>query len=212
MTSPRTTSPRTLLADDHHVVLEGIKKLIEPEFDVVGLAEDGEELLALTDELAPELIVLDLSMPKMNGLEALKRIRAKHADITIVVLSMHRQAGYAVAALEAGASGYVLKHAEPGDLVRALHEALAGNVYVSPEIAKDVMRAKQSPRALPVELSERQTAILRLFAKGRSIKQIAGDLCISPKTVEYHKYRTMELLGIKTSAELVRFVVEQGLG
>ena len=175
------------------------------------MAQDGEEVLALVEELAPEIVVLDLSMPKLNGIEALKRIRAKHADIIVVVLSMHRQEGYAVAALDAGARGYVLKHADPDDLVRALHEALAGNVYVSPEIAEDVLRARRSPRAPKVELSERQTAILQLLAKGRSIKQIAADLGISPKTVEYHKYRTMDLLGIKTSAELVRFVVEDGI-
>lgn len=201
-------SPRTILADDHPVVLAGIKELLEPEFDVVGLASDGEQLLALIEELRPDLVVVDLSMPRLNGFDALKRIRAEHDDTVAVVLSMHRQGSYVKAALEAGAGGYVLKTADPQDLVRALHEALAGHVYISPEIAKEAMQATRPPQ---VELSERQRDILELVTKGRSIKQIGHDLSISPKTVEYHKYRMMDLMGVATSAELVRVAVEEGL-
>lgn len=201
-------SPRTILADDHPVVLAGIKELLEPEFDVVGLASDGEQLLALVDELRPDLIVVDLSMPRLNGFDALKRIRAENDDTVAVVLSMHRQGSYVKAALEAGAGGYVLKTADPQDLVRALHEALAGHVYISPEIAKEAMQATCSPQ---VKLSERQRDILELVTKGRSIKQIAHDLSISPKTVEYHKYRMMDLMGVRTTAELVRAAIEEGV-
>ena len=207
--------PRILLADDHKLVLEGLKKLLESEFHVVGTAADGLELMEAAAKLRPDIIIADISMPNMNGLEAVRHIRKSGQKIKIVILTMHSDAAYAVSAFEAGAAGYVLKNAAPDELIEAIREVLQGRNYVTPLIAGELMHAyrqgKHRQAATAVELTSRQRDILQLLAEGYTIRNIAASLDISPKNVEYHKYRIMELLDIKSTAELIRFAVQQGL-
>lgn len=209
------SKPRVVIADDHRIMLEGLKRLLEPEFDVVEAVEDGRELLAAVTQQRFDVIVVDVSMPNMNGLEAVRQIRREDKEIKIVFLTMHANAAYATSALEAGASGYVLKSAATDELVTAIREALQGRTYITPQVAGELVQVCQDGTRRPItgaaDLTHRQREILQLLAKGCAIKEIAASLDTSPKNVEYHKYRLMELLGIKTTAELVRYAVLQGL-
>jgi DNA-binding NarL/FixJ family response regulator len=206
--------PRVLLADDHRIVAEGLRSLLEPEFDLVGAVEDGRALITAVEELQPDVAVVDISMPKLNGIEAVRQIKQKNKRIKIVFLTMHPDVAYAASAFEAGASGYVLKHSAPAELVTAIHEALEGRTYVTPRIAGELMHAYREGTTgqdgLP-EITPRQREVLQLLAEGQSTKEIASILGISTRTVEFHKYRMMEDLGIKTAAELIRYAVKQGI-
>jgi DNA-binding NarL/FixJ family response regulator len=208
--------PTVLLADDHRIMLEGLKSLLEPEFELVGAVEDGRALVDEAARLHPDLIVVDISMPLLNGIEALRKIRKTDERIKVVVLTMHLDATYAATAFEAGASGYVLKHSASLELLTALHEVIKGHTYVSPLVAGDLLqryRQSDSPAGeLAKELSARQREILQLLSEGKSLKEISALLKISTRTVEFHKYRMMEQLQIKTSAELVRYAVKHGIG
>jgi DNA-binding NarL/FixJ family response regulator len=206
--------PRVLLADDHRIVAEGLRSLLEPEFDLVGAVEDGRALIAAVEELQPDVAVVDVSMPKLNGIEAVRQIKQKNKRIKIVFLTMHPDVAYAASAFEAGASGYVLKHSAPAELVMAIKEALEGRTYVTPRIAGELMHAYREGTTRPnglAEITPRQREVLQLLAEGRSTKEIASTLVISTRTVEFHKYRMMEDLGIKTVAELIRYAVKQGI-
>jgi DNA-binding NarL/FixJ family response regulator len=207
--------PRVLLADDHQIVLEGLKSLLAGEFDVVGSVADGRSLVDQAAALRPDVIVADISMPRLNGLEAARLIKKADPTIKIVFLTMHPDATYAADAFEAGASGFVLKHSAPSELITAIHDALRGQTYVTPLIAGDLIRAYQqggSPeKDLFQKISPRQQEILQLLAEGKSAKEIASILDISTRTVEFHKYRMMQQLNIKTSAELVRYAVRHGI-
>ena len=207
--------PTVLLADDHRIVLEGLRSLLEPEFDLVGTVPDGRALLKAAKELDPDVIVLDISMPSLNGIEAARKLRESGVRAGIVFLTMHPDAAYATRALDAGASGYVLKHSAPDELVTAIRQALKGGTYVSPRLAGELAHAygSNAPRREDPEsnLTPRQREVLQLLAEGRSAKDIADTLCISPRTVEFHKYRMMEELNIKTTAELVRYAVKHGI-
>jgi DNA-binding NarL/FixJ family response regulator len=209
------SKPRIVLADDHRIILEGLKKLLEAEFEVVEAVEDGRELLKAATRQRPDVIVADISMPNMNGLEAVRQIHKERKEIKIVFLTMHADTAYAANALETGASGYVLKNSAPDELVTAIHEALQGRTYVTPQISSELVRAyhdgKHRRITSAADLTPRQRKVLQLLADGHAIKDIAASLDISPKNVEYHKYRIMDLLGIKTTAELVRYAVQQGL-
>jgi len=209
------TKPRVLIADDHKIVLEGLKRLLDPEFDVVGTVEDGRELLEAAERLRPDVIVADISMPNLNGLEAVRQIKKLREKTKVVFLTMHPEVAYAVSAFEAGASGYVLKHSAPDELIIAIREALRGRTYVTPLVAGELLKSYQEGthrKAAPFSgLSSRQREVLQLLAEGHSIKDISAILDVSTKNVEYHKYRMMELLGLKTSAELVRYAVKEGL-
>jgi DNA-binding NarL/FixJ family response regulator len=206
------TKPRVLLADDHRIVAEGLKSLLADEFDLAGIVEDGRALVQAAVDVRPDVIVTDVSMPLLSGIDALLQIRKDNPDARVVLLTMHRDAAYARRALEAGASGYVLKHSAPAELVLALRAALQGRTYVSPEIAADVFRAGQSPTLDPVAaLTPRQREILRLLAEGKSAKEIASVLGLSARTVEDHKYRLMDSLGIENSAELIHFAIKHGI-
>jgi len=205
---------RVLLADDHGIVVEGLKSLLEPEFELVGAVQDGRALLEAAEQMRPDVIVADISMPMLNGIEALRQLRKKDKQVRVVFLTMHPDVTYAAAAFEAGASGYVLKHSAPSELVTAIHEALKGHTYVTPMIAGELMGAYRegtTRKATGVELTSRQRDVLQLLAEGKSAKEIALILSISTRTVEFHKYRMMEDLGIKTVAELVRFAVKHGV-
>jgi DNA-binding NarL/FixJ family response regulator len=207
--------PRVLLADDHQIVLEGLKSLLSGEFDVVGSVGDGRALVDQAATLHPDLIVADISMPQLNGIEAARQIKKVDKNIKIVFLTMHPDATYAANAFEAGASGFVLKHSAPAELITAIHEAMKGRTYVTPLVAGDLIRTYQaggSPeKDLFQKISPRQREILQLLAGGKSGKEIASILDISTRTVEFHKYRMMQQLNIKTSAELIQYAVRHGI-
>jgi DNA-binding NarL/FixJ family response regulator len=207
--------PRVLLADDHKIVLEGLKSLLGGEFEVVGSVEDGRALVEQAATLHPDVIVADISMPRLNGIEAARQIKKADKNIKIVFLTMHPDATYAANAFEVGASGFVLKHSASSELIIAIHEAMKGRTYVTPLIAGDLIRTYQeggSPQKdLFKKISPRQREILQLLAEGKSGKEIAFILDISTRTVEHHKYRMMEQLNIKTSAELIQYAIRHGI-
>ena len=205
---------RILIADDHRIVAEGMKIMLEPEFGPVAIVEDGRALVAAAEKLLPEIIVADISMPLLNGIDAVRQIKKKQPDIKFIFLTMHQDPSYAAAAFEAGASGYVLKHAAPSELVTAIHYALEGKQYIAPQIAADLKQFYNSntqKRADEIKLTPRQREILQLLAEGHPVKEIAGILNLSSRTVEFHKYRMMTELGIQNSAELIRFAVKHHL-
>jgi DNA-binding NarL/FixJ family response regulator len=205
---------RVLIADDHKIVVEGLKKLLSSDFDVIGAVADGRELLAASEKLHPDVIVADISMPNLNGIEAVRQIKKLHEEVKVVFLTMHPDVTYAASAFKAGASGYVLKHSAPDELVTAIREALQGRTYITPLIAGRLLEVYEKGDHEGNEvlnLTSRQREVLQLLAEGHSVKDIASILNVSIKTVEYHKYRMMEDLGLKTLAELVRYAVKHGI-
>jgi DNA-binding NarL/FixJ family response regulator len=207
--------PRVLLADDHLLVAQALQSLLAPEFDLVGVVEDGRALLEAAAKLRPDVIVADVTMPHLNGIDALIRLRQGGDRVPVVFLTMHRDVNFARRALEAGASGYVLKHSASDELVAAIHAALEGKTWVTPEVAGEVLGTMMEgpgragdPMAA---LTARRREILQLLAEGRSTKEIGSRLGISARTVEFHKYRMMEALGLHTNAELVHFAIKNGL-
>jgi DNA-binding NarL/FixJ family response regulator len=209
------TKPRLLIADDHKIFAEGLKRLLNADFDIAGVVKDGRELVAAAEKLRPDVIVADISMPMLNGIEAVRQIKKAHPEIKVVFLTMHPDVAYAVSAFKEGASGYVLKNSAPDELITAIREGLKGRTYVTPLIAGKLLHSYQSgfhseTDSVP-SLSSRQREVLQLLAEGRSAKEIAAILNISTKTVEYHKYRMMEGLDLKTTAELIRYAVKQGI-
>jgi DNA-binding NarL/FixJ family response regulator len=206
---------RVLLADDHRIVAEGLKGLLEPEFELVGIVEDGRAMLDSAEKLKPDVVVVDVSMPLLNGIEAVRQLKKKHREIAVVFLTMHLDVTYAAKAFEAGASGYVLKHSAPSELITAIASALKGRTYITPLLAGELLQFhKQNPHDegdKGDKLTARQREVLQLLAEGRSLKEIAKILDISARTVEFHKYALMETLGLKTSADLVKFAVKHGI-
>ena len=208
---------RVLIADDHKIFAEGLKRLLKEDFDIVGVVADGRQLVAAAEKLRPDVIVVDISMPMLNGIDAVQQIKKVQPAIKAVFLTMHPDIAYAVRAFKEGASGYVLKSAAPDELLTAIREGLKGKTYVTPMIAGKLMRAYESGFQTRIEidtvikLSSRQREVLQLLAEGHSVKEIAFILNISAKTVEYHKYRMMEDLDAKTTADLIRFAVKQGI-
>jgi DNA-binding NarL/FixJ family response regulator len=207
--------PRVLLADDHRMVAEGLKSLLAPEFELVGVVEDGRALIESAKKLHPDVIVADITMPHLNGLDALGALRKDNPDVKVVFLTMHQEVAYARRAIEAGAAGFVLKHSAPAELVAAIRAALDGKTYLTSALAGEVLHEIQrDPTATrdPVaSLTARQREILQLFAEGCSAKEIATTLGISTRTVEFHKYQTMETLGLRNSTELTHFAIKHGI-
>ncbi|HKE44075.1 MAG TPA: response regulator transcription factor [Steroidobacteraceae bacterium] len=205
--------PRILLADDHRIVAEGLKNLLAADFEIVGIVEDGRQLLDGANRLNPDVIVADISMPGLNGIEALKLLRASNPKVRLIFLTMHGEPAYARRALEAGAAGFVLKHCAPEELVVALRAALAGQCFVTPALAAKLLPGNSGGvEADPVlSLTTRQREVLRLAAEGKVAKQIAAELGISIRTVEFHKYHLMETLGLRTGADLVHFAIRHGI-
>jgi DNA-binding NarL/FixJ family response regulator len=206
--------PRVLLADDHLVVSEGLKQILAEDFELVGAVQDGRSLVAAAKQLRPDVIVADITMPHLNGIDAMALLRKDNAHVKVVFLTMHHDPAYARRALEAGASGFVVKHSAPAELVMAIQAALKGQTFITPALASDVLRqAQHGSRDAddPAQsLTPRQREILQLLAEGRSAKEIAAALAISPRTVEYHKYQIMEAHGLHSTAELVHFAIKRG--
>jgi DNA-binding NarL/FixJ family response regulator len=207
--------PRVLLADDHCVVAEGLRSLLAPHFEVVGIVSDGRDVVAAANALDPDVVVLDISMPSLNGIEAARQLQAAGSRAKVVFLTMHREVTYATRAVEAGASGFVLKHSATSELVTAIREALKGGTYITPQVAGDLLDSVR--HGTPVrarrlgELTPRQREVLQLVAEGRSAKQIAALLRISRRTAEFHKARLMETLGVQNTAELIQYAIRTGV-
>ena len=204
------TRPRVLLADDHRMVAEGLRSLLADEFELVGVVEDGRAMVAAAKSLRPDVIVADITMPHLNGVDAVARLKKDNPDIKVVMLTMHPDASYARRALDAGALGFVVKHAAPAELVMAIRAALMGKTFITPALAGEVLKeAQRGPRRTTLSsLTPRQREILQLLAEGRSAKEIAETLAISTRTVEFHKYQMMEAQGLHSSAELIHFAIK----
>jgi DNA-binding NarL/FixJ family response regulator len=193
-------------------VAQGLTRLLADDFDLVGVVEDGRALVSETRRLVPDVVVADISMPHLNGLEATTLIKRDNPDIQVVMLTMHVNPAYARRAFDAGASGYVVKHAAPAELIMAIRAVLLGRKFLTPLLTDDLLNEGGDTRSgAPVALTSRQREVLRLVAEGRSAKEIANELAISPRTVEYHKYQIMEAHGMHNSAELVHLAIKLGI-
>ena len=206
--------PRILLADDHQLLLEAIRRLLEPEFEVVGTVTDGRALLNAAPRLKPDVIIIDISMPRLNGLEAARQLRQKVPRAKLVFLTMNQDITLATEAFTLGASAFLLKNSAASELRRAVQLALRGKTYLTPllgeEKPEDLAR-RHHRRRHAQELSPRQREVLQLLAEGLSMKEAAAALDLAPRTVAFHKYRLMEQLKLKTSAELVQFAFKHGI-
>ena len=202
---------RILLADDHKFITESLKSILEPTYEIVGIVEDGQMLIKEAARLLPDVLIVDISMPKLNGLEAVRQLKKEGIDSKVVFLTMHPDVMYASNALEAGALGYVLKHSAHSELKQAVENVLHGKIFITEKIAKELENVHHSRRDPIRKLSPRQREVLQLLAEGKSAKEVASILCISPRTVEFHKYRIMDELGMSTSAELVQYSIKHGI-
>ena len=204
--------PRVLLADDHTLILSAFEKLLTPECEIVGQVSDGRALVAAAETLKPDVIVLDIGMPHMNGLEAGNQIKRKHPAVKLVFLTMNEETDLAVTAFEAGASGYLLKRSAASELLTSIREVMQGRSYVTPLITEGLMGTLLHPdKRKPVELTARQREVLHLLAEGRSMKEVASLLNVAPRTVAFHKYQMMEQLNVKSTAELVQYAVKHNI-
>jgi len=206
--------PRLLLADDHAILVEGLKALLAAEFEVVATAGDGRAVLEAAEKYQPDIILLDISMPGLNGIEAARRLKQTNPDAKLIILTMHGDLSFVSAAFEAGISGYVLKQSAPTELVTALHDVDGGGRYIS-SLIQNRLGAKTPgflrPKKLSGDLTSRQREVLQLLAEGRVRKEIAQILGVSVKTVEFHKQKITEKLGIHTDAELTAYAIRHGI-
>ncbi len=199
--------PTVLVADDHVIVAEGLASLLKEAFDLVGIVSDGRALLEVARDRKPDVIVTDISMPLLNGLDAVRQLKSNGLPSKIIVLTQHIEMHYAIEAFRAGASGYVLKMSAREDLVAAIREIMHGRSYISPLITNDVISLlleAKSEEDTGQALTLRQREVLQLIAEGKTAKEIANLLEISARTAEGHKYEIMQALGVKTTAELVQ--------
>lgn len=214
----RTNKVRILLAEDHETVREGLKLIVnsQPDMEVVGEATDGRTAIAQAEKLRPDIVVMDISMPQLNGLKATEKLKESQPDVKVLTLTRHKDGGYLQQLLRAGASGYVLKQSPPAELLHAIRAIAAGGKYLDPSVAGKVMGTygeKQSAATSgkPLEtLSDREAEVLRLIAWGHSNKEIAARLEISVKTVEVHKANCMRKLGMRSRIDIVRYALLQG--
>lgn len=202
---------RMLIADDHDLIVEAFRRMLEPEFDVVGTASDGHELIAAARELKPDLIITDISMPRMNGMDAAHRIHQQQPSVKLVLLTMNQDPDYAAAAFRIGVHGYLLKNSAGSELGQCLRDVCAGKRYLTTKIGKgnipDLLLAHSDEIADTASLSPREREVVQLLAEGNSMKQAAAILDITPRTVAFHKYRVMAQFHLKSSAELVQFAL-----
>lgn len=205
---------RVLLADDHIILLEALKKLVEPTCVVVGTANDGRSLITEATKLLPDVIIADINMPNLNGLEACERLTKKLPGTKVIFLTVNEDAESAEDAIRKGASGYLLKKAAATELFKAVQTVMAGRVYITPLISREpigifVSRAKSHTHQAPLTLRQRE--VLQLLAEGKSMKEAADVLNVTPRTIAFHKYSMMEHLGITRNSELVRYATQSGL-
>ncbi len=209
------TRPRVLLADDHVLVLEGLAKLITEDCDLVGKVEDGRALLQVAPNLEPDVIVLDISMPKLNGLDAARQLKKLLPSVKLIFLTMHADPLYAKEAFQIGASGFLLKRSAASELMQAIHAVMKGQYYVTPAIAKDflstITQTNPVPQVQKKSLTPRQREVLQLIAEGHSTKQIATILDVCPKTIEFHRTQIIRELNLHSTAELTRYAIAHGL-
>jgi DNA-binding NarL/FixJ family response regulator len=204
--------PTVLIADDHTIVMEGLVSLLKTKFDVVGAVNDGSLLVEAADRLLPDVIITDISMPGLSGIEALRRLKAKRRDTKVIVLTMHADAQLATDAMRAGASGFLVKYSAGEELITAINEVLQGRTYLTPAMTRDVIaRMSEASVGPAAELTPRQIEVLRLISEGRRMKEIAAILNLSPRTVESHKYEMMQVLGVQSTAELVKYALQHRL-
>ena len=202
---------RILIADDHVLVAEACKSLLEPEFEVVGMVADGRALLQAAGDLRPDIVILDISMPQLNGLDAGEQVKQRSRATKLIYLTMIQGPDVAAEAFRRGASGYVLKHCSADELIVAVRRVLRGDSYLSPLITRDTVEFLLRSGAVYNEekrISGRQSEVLQLLAEGKSMKEIAFILQLKPGTVAFHKYRIMDVLGIKTSAGLIEYAIK----
>ena len=206
---------RILLADDHQIVLDGLRSLLSAEFVLCDTVCDGYQLVERAIQLQPDVIVADISMPLLNGIDAVKKVREAGVEAKVIFLTMHPDVTYLSRAMDAGASAYVLKHAAADELVAAIHLALRGERFISPQLrtasVDEFLNQTRRHGKDTIELTPRQREVLQLLAEGKSAKEIGGVLGISPRTVETHKYTMMDQLGVKTTAGLVQHAIKLGL-
>ena len=208
--------PRVLMADDHSILLAGLRKLVEGMCEVVGAVEDGRALVAEAERLKPDLIILDISMPLLNGLDAARQVKKLMPDTKVLFLTMHASPTYATEALKAGGNGYLLKQSAASELPQAIDSVLKGQTYLTPAMTKSVLQAGLQTGQKPLkkaltDLTARQREVLQLIAEGKSTKEVAALLNVSVKTVEFHKARLMEQLDLHSTAGLIRFAIAEGL-
>jgi DNA-binding NarL/FixJ family response regulator len=205
--------PTVLLADDHAIVTDGLARILnEAHFNVVGAVRNGQQLLDAATRLRPDVIITDLSMPGLSGLDALARLRTAHVQSKVIVLTMHHDADLATDAIRGGASGFLLKESAGDELLTAVRHALDGKVYITPTVTQEIMERMAGPeKAKEPHVTPRQRDILRLIVQGQRMKEIAATLGLSTRTVEGHKYEMMQTLGVTSTAELVRYALERRL-
>ncbi|HYR50159.1 MAG TPA: response regulator transcription factor [Candidatus Eisenbacteria bacterium] len=204
--------PRVLLADDHRLLREAFVKLLEPECDVVGSVTDGRALLEAAPKLRPDVVVVDIAMPLLNGLDAARQLKRSMPAVKVIILTVNEDPDIAAEAFRAGASAFLLKNSAASELLQAIQDVVQGRSYVTPLATRDMVTNLLRP-AQPAtgarELSPRQREVLQLLAEGRTMKEVAAILKITPRTVAFHKYNMMEEFGIKSSAELVQFAIKK---
>ena len=202
--------PRVLLADDHTILLGALEKLLGDECEIVGQAADGRALIAAAEQLKPDVIVLDISMPLLNGLDAARQIKQKLKTVKLIFLTMNEDADVAAEAFRAGASGYLLKRSAAAELSTAIREVMHGRSYVTPLATEGLMESLMQPESQTArhQLTPRQREVLQLLAEGRSMKEVASVLNLTARTVAFHKYRMMDELKVKSTAELVQYAVK----
>lgn len=204
--------PRLLIADDHVIFTQALKVYLEPKYTVVGVVQDGRALIEESLKLKPDVIIADVSMPVLNGLDATRRIKAQIPHMKFIFLTMRDDPNLAAAALELGPIGFILKHSAGTELLEAIDRVLHGESYLTRKMrAEDWVTSKARARQFGKELTPRQKDIVQLFGEGKAIKQIADVLNLSEKTVEFHKHRIMESFNLKNNAELILFALKQGL-
>lgn len=206
--------PRVLLADDHRLIREAFARLLEADCDVVGSVADGRELLAAAHELTPDIVVLDIAMPLLNGLDAARLLKRDMPQVKVIFLTMSEDPDLAAEAFRLGASGFLLKTSAAVELLQAIREVAQGRSYITPVATRgliDAFTRQDAPAGKPAQLSVRQREVLQLLAEGHTMKEIARVLKITPRTVAFHKYSMMEQLGVKSSAELVQVAIKRHL-
>jgi len=205
---------RIFLADDHSLLLDAFGNLLESEYEIVGTATDGRQMLSMVNKLQPDVVLLDVSMPNLNGMDAGEKLKRRHPDIKIIFLTVNEDPDIVAEAFKIGASGYLLKNCAAEELFKAIETALTGGVYVSPSVNESMISSfikNPEGRKIKDDLTIRQREVLQLIAEGKTMKEIATILSITPRTVAFHKYQIMDNLDIKSNSELIKYAIKHGI-